>query len=372
MFGFLLILRKLRLLPRRTSYGLRVQILLNIAVLLFGCMVPYLLTMWLLDGMALDDVVWLFFTTITTTGFGDLYPKTWWGRGATICFIYIPGIAIFTNIIGNAAALAVEKREKRANGLWRWNLEDHIVILGVPNRNAEHFFDRFMRELRKAPGWETVDVQIMTPEWDTGNGFPAKLAQHDVAHYKGFPDSSADLLEGVNVLKARKIIIIAESQQSRSGDGHTFNIVSLLREIGVTCEIIVECIEDECRTRMRRAGATTVIRPLRAYPAMLVRAITDPGSEQIIEEIFTAGGDELVLIPVPIPPMPWRKVIEFCVLRDCGVPLGYRRLDGQIVTNPRASDMVAATALYVLVQDRSEADLSALLADMEPPGAVAS
>jgi voltage-gated potassium channel len=43
---------------------------------------------------------------------------------------------------------------------------------------------------------------------------------------------------------------------------------------------------------MRRFGADLVVRPLRGYPEMIIRALAAPGAEKILEDLFTSKGDE--------------------------------------------------------------------------------
>ena len=64
------------------------------------------------EGLSLGEAVWLTFTTITTTGYGDLSAKTPAGRAATIVLIYLSGIFLLTQAGGAFFEFRILRRER--------------------------------------------------------------------------------------------------------------------------------------------------------------------------------------------------------------------------------------------------------------------
>src|SRR5689334_11913332 len=56
----------------------------------------HVVAMMAFEGLSLGDAIWLTFTTITTTGYGDFSAKTHAGRASTIALVYLSGIFMLT------------------------------------------------------------------------------------------------------------------------------------------------------------------------------------------------------------------------------------------------------------------------------------
>src|SRR5690606_37710631 len=102
----------------------------------------------------------------------------------------------------------------------------------------------------------------------------------------------SEALQDATVADAAAIVVLAESDADPASDGRTLDIVDRLRELGAEGRILAECVDDANRPRLRRFGADITVRPLRGYPEMIVRALVAPGSEEILEDLFTSRRDE--------------------------------------------------------------------------------
>lgn len=124
-------------------------------------------------------------------------------------------------------------------------------------------------------------------------------------------------------------------------------------------------MDDANRPRLKRFGADIVVRPLRGYPEMIVRALAAPGAEAILEDLFTSRGDECWRYDVAVSGWRWADLVSTLVREGVGVPLGYRSRPGQeIVVNPPPGTAVEADKLFVLVREghaRPDREVAALL-----------
>ena len=112
---------------------------------------------------------------------------------------------------------------------------------------------------------------------------------------------------------------------------------------------MAECADELNRPRLLRAGASGVVRALRGYPEMIVRALVAPGSEQIVEQLFVSSGDECLHFDVRIEGLPWAEVARSVMDAEFGTALGYADRTVRVHINPAPSEAVHALALYVVV-----------------------
>jgi voltage-gated potassium channel len=186
----------------------------------------------------------------------------------------------------------------------------------------------------------------------------------NVVHYSGNPSNPQDL-EAVCVAQARDVIVLTKDENDESSDGRTFDILHRLKDLNVNATVLAECVEDSNRQRLEDAGANIVIRPIRAYPEMIVRAFDTPGSERIIENMFNSENDEYRRYDVNINNMSWCDVVTRLITRDVGIAVAYiDRHSNELVYNPPAHIKPDIQALITISKDsnmHSNDDVKALV-----------
>ena len=97
-----------------------------------------------------------------------------------------------------------------------------------------------------------------------------------------------------------------------------------------------------------------MIRPIRAYPEMIVRAFDAPGSEQIIENMFNSDGDEYRRYDVLINDMAWSDVVTRLITHNIGIAVAYIDRDtNKMIYNPPANAMPAIQALITISKENN-------------------
>ena len=132
-------------------------------------------------------------------------------------------------------------------------------------------------------------------------------------------------------------------------DSLTLDILDQLKQYETPGYVIAECVQDENRDRLRAHGADAVLRPVRAYPELMVRAMAAPGTEAILEDLFQHQGVHPRRYELEIDAQPWGKLAARIVLRGLGTPLGYVDQTNKIITNPKADTEVTGHAIFLLV-----------------------
>ena len=76
-----------------------------------------------------QDGLWYVVATITTVGYGDVYPVTYWGRALGFV-VMLSSLGVYGFIIGQIANFMSTLKEQRNLGLNGTDFNNHVVIIG--------------------------------------------------------------------------------------------------------------------------------------------------------------------------------------------------------------------------------------------------
>ena len=323
--------------------------LLRVAALFAGLFVLHVAAMMTVEEFDLLEAIWLTMTTATTVGYGDISATTPLGRLATMLCMYLFGIFLLAQAASDLFDYRALLRERRRRGEFKWrNMKAHLLIVNVPSQDAEHYLERLVDHVRRTPALGDIPIQLLTPHY--ADGLPAELVDAGVTHYTGVAENS-DNLDAANADDASHIIVIADEPFDARSDAHTYDILSRLRASEDPRRVVVaEVVDDVNRERIMAAGATTTVRPIRAYPELVVRALAAPGVEQVLENLFTHESDHLARFDEPFSGLRWGDVLVSFVSAGAGIPMAYIDANG-VHTNPHHDDVCSGTAIVGLVDE---------------------
>ncbi len=348
---FQILVRRMR--RRRPRFASRTgddgpKAVLVLFVYLLAIIVFHIAAMMGFEGLSLGDAAWLTVTTVTTVGYGDISAATGAGRLSTVLLVYIGGIFVLAKGAGDYFDYRAERRHRMMTGRWSWDMADHLLLIHAPRRGAIRYFTTLIDQLRDTKWGGDRDVIVITDQWS--EGLPSALHGRGVVHVDGRADDP-EVLRAASVDQAAAIALLVADLENPASDSIAFDIVHRLKELGTEAPILVECLEDANRQRMRAAGASSALRPMRGYPEMLVRALVAPGSTEIITDIFTTRGDECVRFDCDLAGVAWRRVVEVLMDKGYGTAIGYAaKADGQVVINPPPNDAVEAQGIFVIAK----------------------
>ncbi|PID71579.1 MAG: hypothetical protein CSB34_06380 [Desulfobulbus propionicus] len=215
-----------------------------------------------IDEYPFIDALYMAVITITTVGFGEIYPLSEWGRLFTIVLILLGFIVL--GFVGHSivesllekvwSGNAGEKRMKKQISL----LTGHTIICGfgrVGEVASEH--------LREA-GTEFVVI-------DSLPGLQEKCLEKGVLFIEGDATREVTLLEA-GVKNASGLLALVDS------DPLNLFIVLTARELNPTLHIIARSEERHRERKIIRAGADSIISPF------------DSAGKQIATDLLTATG----------------------------------------------------------------------------------
>ena len=319
---------------------------LRLLMMLLILLLANVIAMVVLEGLSLNDATWLTLTTITTVGYGDMSAETLAGRTVTIILMYIFGISLLANLAAEFIDYRMDQQDKKRKGLLRWNMKDHIVIVNTPDKDSSRYLQILVEQIRKSDGLEDYPIQIFSASYP--EGLPDDLASLGVVLRQGRPEGQMGMDE-VDVEDAAFIIVLAADTSDFRSDSITLDILDQLRRYKLRGYVIAECVQEQNRSRLREFGANAVLRPVRAYPELMVRAMAAPGTEQILEDLFQHQGVHPHRYDIDIPSQPWGQLAARLALDGLGTPLGYVDADNNVVTNPAGEQVISGGAIFLMV-----------------------
>jgi voltage-gated potassium channel len=303
--------------------------------------------MMVLEALSFGDSLWLSITTVTTVGYGDYSAATWQGRILTTVFLYFFAIALLAQLAAEFFDYRTLIRNRKLKGLWRWkDMNDHLLIINTPNENTEQYLFKLIEQIRLTPEFETLPIQILTRKFE--NGLPDAIANKGVVHHRGVAENN-DNLQAVNVSAAKYIIIIARDATDAISDSLTYDVLSRIREIGTNATIAVEVAQDINRQRMKKLDANVIIRPIRAYPELLVRSLVATGTEEVLENLFIHEGDHMVRLDFHFEKKIWSDIVCRFVTAGLGIPMAFINDDG-VQVNPLPNAVCSGNSIISLIK----------------------
>lgn len=226
-------------------------------------------------------------------------------------------------------------------------MNNHIVIINAPKYNPDLYFNRLITQIRSNPATNKTPIVLLNNLYL--DGLPMSLEHLGVTFLAGHANHEADYKQS-NMEQAAHIIVLADDEHSDDSDSLSFDICYRMKEHGLAYRVIVECVEDENRERFKRIGVKTVMRPVRSYPEVLVRAMESPGAEVLMEDMFTGTNDLIMRFPLWLEGDKWQEVMMAMIMANLGTPLAYVSKEGHVCVHPSTGDNVYAQSILLLVR----------------------
>ena len=342
----------------QTSNDRRSQII-KLFLVLLGLVLANVAAMMCFEKLSFEDAIWLTMTTIATVGYGDMSATTAFGRLSTILFMYLVGIFLLAQIVGEWLDYRLDRKERMRKGLWRWTMKDHIVIIFTPLQNGARYLRILVQQIRNTPMLADCPIQVLSPHFP--DGLPADIASDGVVLNSGRAEGRTSLSE-LDVDSARFIVLMSEDTNDYRSDSLTLDVLDQLTSFSEKGYIIAECVQEANRERLLQAGANAVIRPVRAYPELMVRAMAAPGTEAILEDLFRHQGNHPRRYDIDFADKNWGILASKILQQGLGTPLGYLTSDGEIIVNPHPDNAVSGMALFVMVTQNSDYEPDRMIA----------
>ena len=324
-------------------------------LILGGLVCAQILILWAVEPLNFFEAVWLTMTTLVTVGYGDYAPATALGRISTIALMFVSAITLLTLIVSDYIEYRFYRRERILTGRWVYKMKDHIVIINTPRSGGEQYFMRFASQIRSVPEYHTTPIMLLTREFP--EGLPAELRDCGVVHFHGSGTDPA-ALRAVHIGSAKHIIVLSADETDTFSDSLTFDTAHRLMESNLGSHTTVECVSDDNRARIKALGVRTIIRPVRTYPEIMVRAVVAPGSEKVLEDMFNYERDHPHRYDLELDDLIWADIVSALVRHGIGTALAYIDHNNEVVCHPDTNAEVEGKGLIVLVRSAETPEVS--------------
>jgi len=201
------------------------------------------------------DAIWWSLVTITTVGYGDLVPVTFWGRIIGIIFIIL-GFSIFSTFTAFIASNFIDKKIKERKGLNKIRAKNHVLILGW-NKSARKILE-FMNKRDPA----TLPSIVLVNELEEGDF--SSIQNH-------FPDlqlsfirgdfTNQEILAHANAKTAKHIIMLYDNSKPNTppSDERTIIAAHNLTYLKLKGKISIQLNDEKYLSALRRQNIQNII-----------------------------------------------------------------------------------------------------------------
>jgi voltage-gated potassium channel len=225
--------------------------------------------------------IWYVMTTVTTVGYGDLFPETVPGKLFGM-FLFIFGVGLIGVVIGKVVDAFSQIQLRRVEGRMKYNGSQHIVIFGW-SKKSEMAVDEILAHSQH------VDVLII----DTLTSAP--YVNNRVYYIQGDPTSD-DTLHMANIKEAKAAIIFADDRISDTSliDGKSLLIVSTIERAAPHVYTTVEIMLEKHIDNFAHVQVNDFILSNETISRLAVRSALSIAMNNIISQLLSRRhGDEM-------------------------------------------------------------------------------
>jgi voltage-gated potassium channel len=286
------------------------------------------------------DALWWAITTLSTVGYGDMYPVTPAGRLVAIVTMVL-GVGVLGTLAASLAAGLLELRDWGRRGLGRTNVRDHLLVLGWSSKSPAA-----VAAFRADPRYERMPV-VIAADLES-----APVAESEARFVRGQP-SKREVLERASAAHAARAVIFARDPSDPRSDHETALVAMTLRKLNPRARMAVELVSSEHHELLEDCGCDAIVDASRVSVRLMVRGVQDVGVSDVVEGLLESEkGPELYRVPVP-------AALVGRTYRDSAIALVDRRASliglarGQVrLLNPDPALVILADdELFVVAQE---------------------
>lgn len=261
----------------RTQQWIKLLIFVGLFVA-FGTLGFYLTESPKRPDVTILDSLWWAIVTMTTVGYGDLYPESSLGRFFVAFPAMLAGGGVIAYTISVVANYLLEAKAREMRGMNQLDLSDHVVLVNYPG--ALKIAD-LVHEIHADKRQANVPIVMLTGSIEE---MPASLARLGVLFVKGSPIND-EALSHACVRTASQCIVFAQDDRDENSDSFNLGVVVGLRATGSNANIVTECVSVQHKALMHKAGANAVICVGELSTVLLAQASQGERMQDIIEDL---------------------------------------------------------------------------------------
>lgn len=246
---------------------------------------------WLEPDFSFPDALWWSMVTLTTVGYGDLYPKTLGGRLIAVV-VMVAGIGLLTTssitISATVTSVLINRKLKEEKGMNSYQFERHIIFCEWNDRARA-----ILLELRSATQTKSTPI-ILIAEADN-----KPLEDRNLFFIRG--NINDETLNRANVSQASTVIILGDDRLEPSArDAKVVLSTLTVESLNPDTYTIVELTDERYLSHCERANADEIIISSGLSSMLISQATLNHGVSKVFTELMSPGiGNHTKKISLP-------------------------------------------------------------------------
>ena len=225
------------------------------------------------DELSFLDAIYYATVSVTTTGYGDIAPRSDSARLVNTLLITPIRVFFLVLVVGTTLeTLSGRSRHALRVTNWRRTLKDHIIVCGFGTKG------RSAVEGLRGKGVEPDALVVV--DGDAGRVEEAAELGYAAIHGDA---SIAGVLRRAHAPDARAVVVAPDR------DDTAVLITLTARELSPKATIVASVREEENAHLLRQSGADTVITSSGAAGRLLGLATLEPAAVQVLEDVLSSG-----------------------------------------------------------------------------------
>jgi voltage-gated potassium channel len=241
------------------------------------------------------DAFWWTIVTMTTVGYGDLFPTTLAGRVLVGFPTMLLGVGILGYMLSLVATAMLESKIMEAKGMKTVHCTGHIVICNFVSAKKT---GELIHELGRDRSTSDAEIVIIDADIDE---LPSDIVSETTHFVKGDP-AREDILTRANVRESRAVIVQADPCRPGSSDNTNLKVGLTIENIDQAIHTVIECLDPENVVYFKRANCDSVVCIASLTGQMMVQELQDPGIGTVVSELTSnAHGKQLYIQDIKMP-----------------------------------------------------------------------
>lgn len=303
---------------------------------LLGITVLSTLGMMYFEGWTAFDAVWMSIVSLSTTGYGDMVPKTTGGR-MFMLVVLVGGLVVVTYSLGTIINILVEGQLAKMKGDGIVNkaidkLNNHIIVCGAGRVGGN------VAEILKAEKASYVVVDVNEERVNE---------MREQGHLVLSGDATRDdVLRSLGLARASGIIC------ALSNDAFNVFVTLTARAVNPAIRIVSRAVQPETVAKLRHAGADKIVSTDKIGGHRMAMSILKPQAVELLDTIIAPHKMEIQLEELRITeksPMINQPLGDFFSRNEGELIVVALIRDSDVKMNPGADHVVLLDDVLVLI-----------------------